>query len=203
MIVAEGAGSLADLGAIKTARPRAEIGAPWLRLSVVPVAAGTVAALAFRSLPYGPTAAIAGFLAGVLVVIAATDIERRIIPNQIVLPAIAIVLIARIAFFPARTLEWTAAALLAAAVLMLPRLRNPAAMGMGDVKLAMLIGAALGWGAFVALAVAFLSSLPVAAVLLVRRGRAAREAALPFGPFLAVGALLVVFTPYLTGTPAV
>jgi leader peptidase (prepilin peptidase)/N-methyltransferase len=175
--------------------------APSLRAVAVAAVAGTVAAFAFRSLPFGPSALIASFAAAVLVVVAATDLERRIIPNRIVLPATAILLVARIAVSPGRTLEWTAAAVLAAVVLLLPRLRNPAAMGMGDVKLALLIGVALGWSVFLALAIGFACIVPVAVFLIARRGLAARTTPIPLGPFLALGALFVLFTPYLTGSP--
>jgi prepilin signal peptidase PulO-like enzyme (type II secretory pathway) len=160
-----------------------------------------VAAAAFAAFPLGPSAFIAGFLAAVLVVVAAIDIERRIIPNRIVMPATAIVLVVRLAFFPGRALEWAGAAVLAGLLLLLPRLRNAAAMGMGDVKLAILIGAALGWGAFVALPVAFACIVPAAVFVVARGGLAARKAPLPFGPFLALGALFVLFIPYLTGSP--
>jgi leader peptidase (prepilin peptidase)/N-methyltransferase len=174
---------------------------PRHRAAVAPVAAG-VAGLAFVSLPFGPTAFIAAFLSGVLVVVAAIDLERRIIPNRIVLPAMAVMLIARVAFSPGRTLEWFAATLIAGAVLLLPRIANPAAMGMGDVKLAMLIGAALGWGVLVALPVAFACVLPVALFVVASRGAAARKTPLPFGPFMALGALFVVFIPYVFGSTA-
>lgn len=148
------------------------------------------------------TAVVGAFLAAVLVVLAAIDIERRIIPNRIVLPATAIVLVARISESPTRAGEWLGAALLAGALLALPRLRNPAAIGMGDVKLAALIGAALGWGAFVALAIGFVATIPVAAFLVVQRGPAARKIPLPLAPFLALGALIVMFIPYGAGLPA-
>jgi prepilin signal peptidase PulO-like enzyme (type II secretory pathway) len=192
---------LASARAINVAPATAKGYAPSLRSVVVAAVAGTVAAFAFRSLPFGPSALIASFAAAVLVVVAATDLELRLIPNRIVLPATAILLVARIASSPGRTLEWTAAAVLAAVVLLLPRLRNPAAMGMGDVKLAMLIGVALGWSVFLALAVAFASVLPVAVVLVARRGLAARKTPIPFGPFLAAGALFVLFASNVTGSP--
>ena len=72
-------------------------------------------------------------------------------------------------------------------------------MGMGDVKLGLLIGASLGWSAIVALLVGFLLTFPVALVLLVRSGLAARKATMPFGPFLALGALLVLLVPHIAG----
>lgn len=192
---------MASARAFDAAATTAKGDASSLRSVATAAVAGTVAAFAFRSLPFGPGALIASFVAGVLVVIAAIDLERRVIPNRIVLPATAIVLVARIASSPGRTLEWTAAAVLAAVVLLLPRLRNPAAMGMGDVKLAMLIGVALGWSAFLALAIGFACVLPAAVVLVARRGLRARKTPIPLGPFLAAGALFVLFASNVTGSP--
>ena len=66
-------------------------------------------------------------------------------------------------------------------------------MGMGDVKLALLLGAMLGWTVPVAMMIAMLSALVPATVLLVRHGSAARKMAIPFGPFLALGGLVALF----------
>jgi len=135
----------------------------------------------------------------VLVAIAAIDIQRRIIPNRIVLPATAIVLVARIISLPHRAPEFVLAAVAAAVVLMLPNLFNRSAMGMGDVKLCLLLGAALGWAAFTAILVAFLAAGPFAALTLIRGGRSARKASIPLGPFLAFGALAILLIPRLVG----
>ena len=128
-----------------------------------------------------------------------SDLERRIIPNSVVLPAIVTVLIARIATSPDRSLEWLLAAIGAGLVFLLPTLINPAAMGMGDVKLAVFLGAGLGLGAVGALIVAFISIFPFAVGSLIRKGSAARNAALPFGPFLALGGLVILIVPRLGG----
>jgi leader peptidase (prepilin peptidase) / N-methyltransferase len=131
--------------------------------------------------------------AAVLVILAAIDLERRIIPNRIVVPAAMLILIAQIALNPDRALEWTAAGLGAALFLFLPLLVYPNGMGMGDVKLALLLGVGLGWTIVPALVVALLAAFVVALVVLARGGLAARKTALPFGPFLALGALVALF----------
>jgi leader peptidase (prepilin peptidase) / N-methyltransferase len=66
-------------------------------------------------------------------------------------------------------------------------------MGMGDVKLCLLLGVALGQLVVVALFVGLLAALAPALVVVLRRGRAARGAGIPFGPFLAVGAIVALF----------
>ena len=66
-------------------------------------------------------------------------------------------------------------------------------MGMGDVKLALLLGVALGRYVPIALLLGMLSALVPSAVLFARHGMAARKMAIPFGPFLAFGGLVALF----------
>jgi leader peptidase (prepilin peptidase)/N-methyltransferase len=87
----------------------------------------------------------------------------------------------------------------AALFLMLPILLNPSAIGMGDVKLAALLGAGLGLHVVDALALGFVLLAPVALATLVRGGMAARKTALPMGPFLALGGFMVLIAPPLLG----
>jgi leader peptidase (prepilin peptidase) / N-methyltransferase len=148
------------------------------------MAGGAVGLLAFGATPHGVTMA---FFLSVLVALALIDFEQRILPNAIVLPATVVLLAANIAFEPARTAEWIAAGAGAAVLLFVLHLVNPRGMGMGDVKLALLLGAALGAGVMTALLVASLAVWPVAIYLLARR-RNIRSAAIAFGPFLAFGA---------------
>jgi prepilin signal peptidase PulO-like enzyme (type II secretory pathway) len=159
-----------------------------------------VIALAFATLPLD-RAVVAAFTGSVLVVLSAIDIERGIIPNRIVLPAAAVVLVAQIALFPDQALEWVLAAILVPLILMLPQLFGRSWMGMGDVKLVLLLGAALGWGVVGAILIGFLCTFPVAVLVLIRGGKAARKTTIPFGPFLSLGALIVLFGPHLAGLP--
>jgi leader peptidase (prepilin peptidase)/N-methyltransferase len=137
-------------------------------------------------------AVVDAFFACVLVLLAAIDLDRRLIPNAIVLPALAICLVAQIALFPQHALEWILSSLFAALALFLPLLVVPAGMGMGDVKLAALMGAVLGKSVVVALFVGVLAGGLFAAGLLVRRGVDARKQTIAYGPFLAFGGLVVL-----------
>src|SRR5207244_9676504 len=111
----------------------------------------TALLLAGCVLAFGLTAkaAIAAFFCAVLVAVSAIDLEHRIIPNRIVLPATVVVLVAN----SARDLspEWALAALAGSGFLFAAAIAYPAGMGMGDVKLALLMGAALGRNVSVAL----------------------------------------------------
>ena len=192
---------MAEAGATAEPRPGATpSGVPRPHVAALPLAAA-VAVLAFAASPFGARAFLAAILAGTLVVLSAIDIQRGVVPNRIVLPAIGIVLSLRIAFYPAHAGEWIAAGLIAGAVFLLPRLLDPNAIGMGDVKLAALIGFALGWGVALAVPAAFLCAFPAAVLVVARGGLAARKSTLPFAPFLSLGALIVVFAPYLAGLP--
>jgi leader peptidase (prepilin peptidase) / N-methyltransferase len=66
-------------------------------------------------------------------------------------------------------------------------------MGMGDVKLAFLLGVGLGGAVVTALVVGLVAACIVALAILVRGGSAARKRAIPFGPFLALGGLVALF----------
>jgi leader peptidase (prepilin peptidase)/N-methyltransferase len=167
-------------------------GAPiGLRYPVVELA--TALLVAGCVLAFGVTleALIAAGFCAVLVAVSATDLEHRIIPDRIVLPAAAGILAARTLLEPSA--EWALAALGCSLFLFLAVLAYPAGMGMGDVKLALLLGAALGRAGPVALAVGMLAALLPAAFLLARHGSAGRKMAIPFGPFLALGGVVALF----------
>jgi prepilin signal peptidase PulO-like enzyme (type II secretory pathway) len=145
---------------------------------------------------------IAGFMTVVLVIVAATDLERRMIPNRVMLPATAMVLVLRFAFFPGRSVEFLVAAVGAGLFFLLPNLINSRAIGMGDVKLGVFLGAGLGAGVIGALLAGLISILPFAVAALIRGGSAARKAALPFAPFLAFGTIMILIVPRLLGAGA-
>ena len=128
---------------------------------------------------------------GALVVVTATDIERRIVPNRVVLPAAAAVLAVDTLWHPSPT--WAIGALGMAGFLFLAALAYPGGMGMGDVKLALLIGALLGRTTPVAFILTLLLALVPTVFLIARHGRGARRLAIPFAPFMAAGAVITLF----------
>jgi leader peptidase (prepilin peptidase)/N-methyltransferase len=136
-------------------------------------------------------AAAAGIACGALVVVTATDLERRIVPNLVVLPAAAAVLALQTVSHPSP--EWALGAIGAAGFLFAAALAYPGGMGMGDVKLALLIGALLGRTTPVGLMLGLLFAFVPSAVLLARHGMRARKMKIPFGPFLAAGAVVALF----------
>jgi leader peptidase (prepilin peptidase)/N-methyltransferase len=144
-------------------------------------------------LDFGLTAkaAAASIACAALVVVTATDLERRIIPNAVVLPAAAAVLALQTASHPSP--EWALGAVGAAGFLFLALLAKPGGMGMGDVKLALLIGALLGRTTPVGVMLGLLFAFIPSAVLLARHGTQARKMKIPFGPFLAAGAVVALF----------
>jgi leader peptidase (prepilin peptidase)/N-methyltransferase len=135
--------------------------------------------------------AAAAIACGAFVVATATDLERRIVPNRVVLPAAAVVLALQTAFHPSP--EWALGAAGGAAFFFLAVLAYPGGMGMGDVKLALLIGALLGRTTPVAIMLALFLALVPSAVLFARHGLRARKMKIPFGPFLAAGAVIALF----------
>jgi leader peptidase (prepilin peptidase) / N-methyltransferase len=135
---------------------------------------------------------LAAVALAVLVVLSAIDLRWRLLPNAIMLPTTALVLAGQIALAPGDAVRWLAASVGAGALLLVPALVRPTALGMGDVKLAALIGAMLGADVLAALVVGFISVWPVALVLIARYGGAARHRALALGPFLTFGAAVVL-----------
>jgi leader peptidase (prepilin peptidase)/N-methyltransferase len=152
--------------------------------------AGLVAAC-FLVFGLSGKAFVSAFFCVVLVAVTATDLTHRIVPNRIVLPAAVIVLAAQTALEPSP--EWALGALGASGFLLLAALAYPAGMGMGDVKLALLLGAMLGRLLGVGLMLGMLAALVPSIVLLARHGSAARKMGIPFAPFLALGALIALF----------
>jgi leader peptidase (prepilin peptidase)/N-methyltransferase len=134
---------------------------------------------------------VAAFFCVVLVVLSAIDLTHRIVPNRIVVPAALGVLAAQTALQPSP--EWALGALGASGFLFIAALAYPAGMGMGDVKLALLLGAMLGRFVAVGLMVGMVAALVPSVFLLARHGSAARKMGIPFAPFLALGAIVALF----------
>jgi leader peptidase (prepilin peptidase)/N-methyltransferase len=169
-------------------------GAPisW-RYPAVELATALLVVGCFLRFGFTAEAFLAAFFCSVLVVLSAIDAERRILPDLIVLPSFALVLAAHIALEPDRTVEWVVASLGASLFLFLALLAHPRGMGMGDVKLALLLGAGLGASVAVGMMAGMLAALVYSTVLFARHGMRARKMAIPFGPFLAFGAVVALF----------
>ena len=147
-------------------------------------------------LHFGVTARafVAALFVVVLVVLSVIDIEQGLLPNRIVLPATAVVLVLQLALFPHQAVEWIVATLGAGLFFWLAHLSNRAGLGMGDVKFAMLLGAGLGkavvLGVFLGMFAAGIAGL----VIIARNGFDARKQTIPLGPFLALGAVVSLLT---------
>ena len=122
-----------------------------------------------------------------LVAVAGIDLEHHIIPNRILLPAAALALVATALIRPEQLPESLIAGAGAFTFLLVAALAYPGGMGMGDVKLAGVMGLYLGLSIVPALAVAFLAGSLVGVAVMVRQGAGARKTGVPFGPFLALG----------------
>ena len=162
-----------------------------LRYPAVELVTAILVAGCVLSFGLSAQAAVAAFFCAALVTVSATDLERRIVPNRIVLPVAAVVLAAQTALAP--SVEWVVGALGASLFLFAAALAYPRGMGMGDVKLALLLGAGLGRTVPVALMLGMAAALLPAIVLLARHGAAARKMAIPFAPFLALGGIVALF----------
>ena len=125
-----------------------------------------------------------------LAAVTLTDLERRLIPNRILLAAaaigLAILAVAEPGILPNR-LAWGVAA---GAALLAAALAYPRGMGMGDVKLTAVMGLYLGRAVAPALIVALAAGALVGVALIARHGPEARKQAIPFGPFLALGGVV-------------
>ncbi len=142
-----------------------------------------------------PVGIALGILTVLLVVPSALiDLEHRVIPNLITAPAAVLAVVLGLALDPSGEPGRLLAGAAAGGFLLVAALAYPAGMGMGDVKLAAVLGLCLGAAVGPAILIALLSGVLLGAVIIARKGAAAgRKTAIPFGPFLAVGALAAVF----------
>jgi leader peptidase (prepilin peptidase)/N-methyltransferase len=145
----------------------------------------------------------AAFL-GVLVALALIDARHRLLPNAIIYPSAAafaaLIVIGALTEQGSSPIRAVVGALVYGAPLLLLAMVSPGGMGMGDVKLAALIGlvlASLGWRYVGVAAVLGAFSGGIGSVVVLAAGRS-RKATIPFGPYLAVGAILAtLFAPQI------
>jgi leader peptidase (prepilin peptidase)/N-methyltransferase len=130
-------------------------------------------------------------LVAFLVPIALIDAEHRLIPNKLTLPAAVLAVALGTALDPGGELERVIAGVAAGTLLAVPSLLHPKGMGMGDAKLVAVMGLFLGRAIAPAFFVAFAVGTVVGMAIMVRKGMSAgRKTAVPFGPFLALGAVV-------------
>src|SRR4051794_32216604 len=125
-------------------------------------------------------------------VVTVSDLRTRLVPDGPLVVSLVLALGICGILAPAELPERLAAGAGAAGFLLAAALVRPDGMGLGDVKLAGLLGVYLGADVVVALVAAFAAGSIAGLLLLARHGWAARRRTIPFAPFLAVGALMAV-----------
>lgn len=129
-----------------------------------------------------------------LIIVTNTDLDLRVVPNKILFVSLIAGLLAQAVARPDEWIEWTISAAAAFAALFVAAMAYPKGMGMGDVKLAGLMGLYLGRAVAPALLLAFLFGTLVGIGVMVKKGVAeGRKTAVPFVPFMAAGGLIGLF----------
>ena len=163
---------------------------PLTELAMAVLFAGTVIVLGTGD---AAELALGLIFCALLVVITLTDLDRRVIPNAVLLAgAVAAVVVVGVSD-PASLASRAIAAAAAGGFLFLVALAYPRGMGMGDVKLAAVMGLYLGRAVAPALLIGFAVGAVVGLVMIARRGASARKQAVPFGPFLALGGVVALW----------
>jgi leader peptidase (prepilin peptidase) / N-methyltransferase len=154
----------------------------------------TAALFAALALSYGKTPELvpALVLTALIVPASAIDLRYRIIPDAINLPGAVAVYVLAVIAQPDRWLEFLLGGLLGAFFLLIPSLVTRGGMGMGDVKMVLMIGFCTGQYVLVALFMGFLLSLVPSFWAFVAKGWKGRKVTFAFGPFLAAGAMIAL-----------
>ncbi len=150
---------------------------------------GVLFAVAYLVYGVQPRTLVVMVFLAALVAITFIDLDHFIIPDRIVLPGAVVGLVASVALEPGRWWEYVVAALGAAGFLLILGLVWAGGMGMGDVKMALMMGAFLGSSTIVAIFLAFFVGGVGGVILLATRIKG-RKDRLPFGPYLAFGSLI-------------
>jgi leader peptidase (prepilin peptidase)/N-methyltransferase len=172
-------------------------------LIVATLTAGLFAALTLK-IGFEARLAPALLLTALIVPASVIDLNHRIIPNAINFPGALLVFAVATIAEPDRFAEFAIGGVGCFVFLGLAWAISPKGMGLGDVKMALMIGLGTGRYAFVALFTGFLASTALSVYLLTRRGAKARKMTFPFGPFLAFGTVIALLwgpqlSPYLLG----
>ena len=125
-----------------------------------------------------------------LVAAAETDLEHRIIPNRLMATSAVAAVVLWAIVDPGGLPEKLIAGAAAGGFLLAAALAYPAGMGMGDVKLAGVMGLYLGASVAPALFIGFATGAVLGIAIVAVRGMSARKQGVPFGPFLAFGGIV-------------
>ena len=155
--------------------------------------AAVFVAILLRYSDDGSEIALGACLAATLATITLTDLEHRVIPNKVLIVAALVAVGLLVAGDRDALAEHAIAAAIAFAVMFLIAIVYPSGMGMGDVKLAGVMGLYLGKAVAPALLIGFAAGALFGLALIATRGAEARKQAVPFGPFLALGGLVAIF----------
>jgi prepilin signal peptidase PulO-like enzyme (type II secretory pathway) len=167
---------------------------PQGRAAIVVAGAGmALAAVSLIDFGASGRALVGVVLCPVLVLLAAIDARHRLLPNEIVLWTALLMALVVAATNPAGFLEHLEAGLALGGFLFLLAAFFPSGLGMGDAKLGLLLGLALGSRTLSAMMVALLGLFLAALWVIATQGLAARKQSIPFGPFLALGGILAFF----------
>jgi leader peptidase (prepilin peptidase)/N-methyltransferase len=128
----------------------------------------------------------------VLIAVTFIDLEHKIVPNKIMLPAAVYGLVTAVAFRTDMLPELLIAGAGAFTFFLVAALIHPKGMGMGDVKLAGVMGLYLGKLVIPALVIAFLVGSVVGIGLVMRHGARSRKVGVRFAPFMALGAFVAM-----------
>jgi leader peptidase (prepilin peptidase)/N-methyltransferase len=133
-------------------------------------------------------------LVTLLVPMVLIDLEHRLIPNRLTLPFAVLALALGVVLDPGIVAEQLIAGAAAGGFFLVAALVHPRGMGMGDVKLAAVLGLYLGRAVAPAIFAGLIAGVLAGAAIMVRKGAAeGRRTKVPFGPFLALGALVAIF----------
>jgi leader peptidase (prepilin peptidase)/N-methyltransferase len=125
-----------------------------------------------------------------LVPVTFIDLDHRIIPNRLMLVGTVLGPALVLLTDPGAIVEHLIAAAAAGGFLLAAALARPGGLGLGDVKLAAVMGLFLGRDVGPAMLVALVAGSLLGAVIIARQGAAGRKTAVPFGPFLALGGVV-------------
>jgi leader peptidase (prepilin peptidase) / N-methyltransferase len=170
-------------------------GAPVsVRYPLVELATGALYAAVVATQDDGARIVLGLLLVTALVPITLIDLDHRIIPNRITGPAAIVGLVAIAVLDTDFLLEALISAIAGGGFFFIAAVLYPRGMGMGDVKLAGVLGLYLGRAVAPAILIALVAGVILGAAIIARKGAVeGRKTAVPFGPFLALGGILAYF----------